>query len=652
MKLSVVIVNYNVKHFLEQVLHSVRKASEGLDVEVFVVDNNSVDGSVEVVEQKFPEVTLIANKENLGFSAANNQAIKLSKGEYVLLLNPDTIVEEDTFSKVIDFMDTHPDAGAMGVKMIDGKGKFLPESKRGLPTPQTAFYKVFGLSKLFPKSKIFGKYHLGYLDKDETHEIDVLSGAFMLLRKKVLDEIGLLDETFFMYGEDIDLSYRVTQAGYKNYYFPDTTIIHYKGESTKRRSANYVFVFYRAMIIFAKKHYSGKNAGLLSFLINCAIYLRAGMAIMIRVFNSILLPLTDAALIAAGMFFIKSYWEHNIKFVEGGKYPPEFMYVYVPAYIFVWLFSVYLSGGYEQNGGLKRIIRGLFVGTVTIAVGYAFLSEDYRNSRALILLGAIWAALSMIGLRIGLHLLKRKNLRIGEQVGNNTIIVGSTAECNRVLDLLTKADAPNVIMGFVTADEDDKGDNNYLGNVSQLEEIVDIYQVEEVIFCSKDLASNEIIGWMAATEDRNLQYRIVPEESMYVIGSHSRDSNAELYSIEIKLAISEHHNRRMKRIFDVVLALILIPLIPINLIIMKGHAGIILNISRVLWGKRTWVGYANHNHEGLPKLREGILSPVDELDNKDIDSHAKRQLNLLYAKNYTLEKDINIIFRGYRSLAN
>ena len=652
MKLSVVIVNYNVKHFLEQVLHSVRKAAQGLSVEVFVVDNNSVDGSVEVVQQKFPEVTLIANKENLGFSAANNQAIRLSKGEYVLLLNPDTIVEEDTFKKVIDFMDTHPDAGAMGVKMIDGKGKFLPESKRGLPTPQVAFYKVFGLSKLFPKSKLFGKYHLGYLDKEETHEVDVLSGAFMLLRKKVLDEIGLLDETFFMYGEDIDLSYRVTQAGYKNYYYPGSTIIHYKGESTKRRSANYVFVFYRAMIIFAKKHYTGKNAGLLSFLINCAIYLRAAMAIGIRVFNSILLPLTDAALIAGGMYFIKSYWEHNIKFVEGGKYPAEFMYIYVPAYIVIWLSSVYLSGGYEQGGGLKRIIRGLFVGTVTIAVGYAFLSEDYRNSRALILLGAIWAAFSMVSLRIILHLFKRKNLRIGEQVGNNTIIVGSTAECNRVLDLLTKADAPNLLMGFVTADENDKNDSHYLGNVSQLEEIVDIYQVEEVIFCSKDLASNEIIGWMAATEDRNLQYRIVPEESMYVIGSHSRDSNAELYSIEIKLAISEHHNRRMKRIFDVGLALMMIPLIPVNIIIMRGHLGIISNIFKVLIGKCTWVGYANHNHDGLPKLRAGILTPVDELPNDNVDSHTKRQLNLLYAKNYTLEKDITIILKGYRRLGN
>jgi GT2 family glycosyltransferase len=251
MKLSVVIVNYNVMHFLEQCLNSVRKAVKNIESEVFVVDNNSVDGSVKMVREKFPEVNLIVNPDNRGFSKANNQAIKIAKGEYVLLLNPDTVVEDDTFEKIIKFMDAHEDAGGLGVKMVDGKGKFLPESKRGLPTPAVAFYKIFGLSKLFPKSKIFGQYHLTYLNNDEIHEVDVLSGAFMLIRKPLLDKIGGLDESYFMYGEDIDLSYRITKEGYKNYYFPKTRIIHYKGESTKKSSINYVLVFYQAMIIFA-----------------------------------------------------------------------------------------------------------------------------------------------------------------------------------------------------------------------------------------------------------------------------------------------------------------------------------------------------------------------------------------------------------------
>ncbi len=220
MKLSVIIVNYNVKHFLEQCLHSVYKATKDIETEIFVVDNNSVDGSAQFVRDKFSDLKIIENKQNVGFAKANNQAIQQAKGEYILLLNPDTVVEENTFSKVVDFMDQHPDAGGLGVKMIDGKGNFLPESKRGLPTPWVAFCKMFGLSQLFPKSKKFGQYHLSYLNENEIHEVDVLAGAFMLLRKKTLEKTGLLDETFFMYGEDIDLSYRITQAGYKNYYFP------------------------------------------------------------------------------------------------------------------------------------------------------------------------------------------------------------------------------------------------------------------------------------------------------------------------------------------------------------------------------------------------------------------------------------------------
>src|SRR6056297_3201334 len=290
-KLSVIIVNYNVKHFLEQCLISVYKALDTIPSEVFVVDNNSVDGSCTLVKERFPKAKRIENKKNYGFSYANNQAIKKANGEYILLLNPDTVVEEDTFSKSIHFMDTHPDAGGLSVKMIDGKGRFLPESKRALPTPAVAFYKIFGLSKLFPKSKIFARYHLGHLKNDEMNEIEILPGAFMFLRKKALEKAGLLDETFFMYGEDIDLSYRITKAGFKNFYFPETTIIHYKGESTKKGSLNYVFVFYQAMIIFAQKHFSGGKVSIFSLIIHLAIYFRAFLSILRRVFDRLMVPL-------------------------------------------------------------------------------------------------------------------------------------------------------------------------------------------------------------------------------------------------------------------------------------------------------------------------------------------------------------------------
>ena len=276
MTLSIILVNYKVKLYLEQCLLSVRQAIVGIDAEVIVVDNASQDDSIAYLQPKFPEVLFIQNKENTGFSCANNLAIKQSKGEYVLLLNPDTVLGEQVLHHVLQFMKTNPDAGAVGVKMIDRKGKFLPESKRGLPTPWNSFCKMFGLASMFPKLKSFGKYRLLYLDKNLIHEVAVLSGAFMFIRSKVLAEVGLLDETFFMYGEDIDLSYRILQGGYKNYYLPET-IIHYKGESTKKGSIIYLKIFYGAMLIFYRKHYP-KQSLVFSFLVQLAVLLHSVFA--------------------------------------------------------------------------------------------------------------------------------------------------------------------------------------------------------------------------------------------------------------------------------------------------------------------------------------------------------------------------------------
>ncbi len=273
MKLSIVIVNYNVRYFLEQCLLSVEKALCGISGEVYVVDNNSSDDSMCVLKKKFPWVNYIENKENYGFSRANNQALSVARGEYVLLLNPDTIIGETTLSDCISFMDKTPDAGMCGVRMLKVDGGFAPESRRGVPTPFTAFSKMVGLSQLFPKSRLFGKYYMQYLDAEQVNEIEIISGAFMFIRKSALDKVGLLDETFFMYGEDIDISYRMLKAGYKNYYLP-TSILHYKGESTKKSSFAYVNVFHRAMIIFFRKHFSHNNF-FYEILINIAIAMKA-----------------------------------------------------------------------------------------------------------------------------------------------------------------------------------------------------------------------------------------------------------------------------------------------------------------------------------------------------------------------------------------
>lgn len=286
MKLSVVIVSYNVKYHLEQCIRSVKKASEGLDADIWVVDNASSDDSVDYLHPLFPDIHFICNTENVGFSKANNQAISESKGEYVLLLNPDTIVAEDTLKGCVEFLDAHPQVGATGVRMLNADGTFAPESRRGVPTPFTSFCKMTGLSSLFPKSRIFGRYYMKYLDENEANPVEVLSGAFNMLRRKALEQVGLLDEVFFMYGEDIDLSYRMLTGGWQNYYLP-YNILHYKGESTNKSSFRYVHVFYNAMLIFFSKHF-GKKYLFVGYLIRLAVVGRAMLDMMIRVLNKVL----------------------------------------------------------------------------------------------------------------------------------------------------------------------------------------------------------------------------------------------------------------------------------------------------------------------------------------------------------------------------
>lgn len=291
MKLSVIIVNYNVETLLEQCLRSVENAMLQISGEIIVVDNASADGSIQMIRAKFPNIRLIENSINEGFSKANNRGIKIAQGEYLLLLNPDTLVPHDCFTECIEFMHQKPSAGALGVRMIDATGRYLPESKRGLPTPWVAFCKFSGLTKLFPKSKRFARYYLGHLPNDKTSPIEVLAGAFMFLRRTALEKSGLLDESFFMYGEDIDLSYRITQCGFQNYFLPQTSILHYKGESTRKGSLNYVVLFYRAMLIFSKKHFSNRHNGLFNLMIYLAIYFRALLSVLSRFAKALLSPL-------------------------------------------------------------------------------------------------------------------------------------------------------------------------------------------------------------------------------------------------------------------------------------------------------------------------------------------------------------------------
>ena len=634
MQLSIVIVNYNVRYFLEQCLLSVKRAIDQIDAEVFVVDNASVDGSVEMVREKFPFAKIIANQNNVGFSKANNQAIEIATGEYVLLLNPDTVVAEDTFEKCIAFMDAHKDAGALGVRMIDGKGNFLPESKRGLPTPAVAFYKTFGLAKLFPKSKTFGKYHLGFLSERQTNEVDILSGAFMFMRKSVLDKIGLLDETFFMYGEDIDLSYRIIKDGNKNFYFPETTIIHYKGESTKKGSLNYVKVFYNAMLIFARKHFSQNQSGLFSLLINFAIVFRGLLTLLANLFASSYLFIIDALLSFAGIYLIKNYWEDTIKY-HAHYYPNEFLFIVVPVYISIWMMAAFLSGGYDKPFRVTNILRGILLGTVAIAVVYAFIPNEWRFSRAIILLGAGWTNFEMLFTRTAYHLIKYQSLAVENEEDKRSLVLGKT-EAKRAENILRTLGNTQEIISAT--------------DLSATRKVASINNSNEIVFCSADFSFTEIIKQIDSCGNR-IDYKILSEGSSALIGSNSKNSAGDLYVAERSYALFKPQNIRSKRVFDFAVALLLLPLLPVNVFVIKNFGKFISNWISVLSGAKSWIGFSSgKNIKAFANAKQGILHPAENLKDLDLTKEDLIAAELNYARHYSVSNDIQLFFKNYSML--
>lgn len=651
MKLSIVIVNYNVKYFLQQCLTSVFNALKKVEAEVWVVDNNSVDGSVEMVKNNFPHAKLIANKDNKGFSKANNQAIRQSSGEYVLLLNPDTIVEETTFKKIVDFMDAHPNAGGLGVQMIDGKGKFLPESKRGIPTPEVAFYKMFGLTSIFKKSQKFAKYYMGHISKNETNKVEILSGAFMLLRKTVLDKIGLLDEEYFMYGEDIDLSYRILIAGYDNYYFANTTIVHYKGESTKKGSLNYVYVFYNAMIIFAKKHFAKKHAKFFMILIKFAIVFRASLSIIRRLAINLYLPIADASIILTGFYFFVPFWE-RIHLSEASSYP-DFIWYILPIYTIIWLISSYYSGAYDKPVKIKSIFSGVSIGTVVILILYALIDTKYRFSRALILIGALYSSVVMTIIRLILSSLsKYTKYSIYSRRKRKVFIVGEEEEARRVQEILSQISLKIEVLGFISANENENK-NGFVGSLNQIEEIIKIYKADEVIFCAKNLSTEDIISRMLVLSGLDISVKIAPEDSISIIGSNSINTAGDLYTLDLN-TITKPNNQRYKWLIDKILAVLFFVTYIISFLFVKNKLYFLINIFKVLIGAKSWVGFYQATKtitSGLPKLKKGVLTPVDTVkSNKEISCKVKNNLNVSYAKNYQITTDLFIIFKGFKYL--
>ena len=635
MKLSIIIVNYNVKHFLEQCLKSVEKAIEPLDAEIIVVDNNSVDGSLKMINHKFPKVLVISNKTNTGFSVANNQGIRIAKGEHILLLNPDTVVQEDTLLKCVEFLDANENAGALGIKMFDGKGKFLPESKRGLPTPKVAFFKIFGLSYIFPKSKLFGQYHLGYLNRDENHVVEVLSGAFMMIKKKVIKEVGNLDETFFMYGEDIDLSYRITKGGYKNYYFAASNIIHYKGESTKKSSINYVFVFYKAMIIFAKKHFSKNHIKTFSFLINVAIYFRASIAIFQRIYKKWSISVLEFFITYFAIYELAHFYQSFMEIT----FPVKTIKIMIPFYSAVW---VICHRAYQNHlPPLKwiNLIKGTISGLLILLAAYALLPKTIQFSRAVILLSSILSLTTTFLVRVIFQSFKLGLFENYKKNNQKRLVVGSIDEITRIEKLIRYGDNPSKILRI--SPHTNQYDAEFDGNIEQLEEFIKINKIDEVIFCSKDLTSRDIISSMANINlKKDVEFKIVPDNSQFIIGSQSIYTSDFFNSTKIN-HINNSFNKRIKRNFDLISSGVIIIGFPL-LIFFKNYRLALSKIHLIIAGKSTWIGYINSKKNvDLPKIKPAVFSLNH--NGNEIGNEIANKLNIIYAKDYHVQRDLLLL---------
>ncbi len=645
MQLSVIIVNYNVKYFLEQCLFSVLKACRNIQAEIIVVDNNSTDGSRSFLEQKFSSVYFIWNAVNTGFSKANNQALQNAKGEYILFLNPDTIVPEDCFEKCIAFFKANAAAGALGIKMIDGSGNFLKESKRAFPGPLTSLYKLSGLAKLFPHSKSFSRYHLGNLSANEIHEVDVLAGAFMMIPLEILNKVGSFDETFFMYGEDVDLSYRIQKAGYKNYYFSESTIIHFKGESTKKGSLNYVRLFYSAMSLFVKKHYSGTKAGIFNLLIQTGILLRASLAFTGKLLQKIGLPILDAAIIFMSFWAIKFLWNTYIR--QDVNYSPNMLIVAFPVFTIIFLIAAYYAGLYDKGYKQSQLNRSVAIALLVLLSGYALLPESIRFSRGILVFGIAMAFVVMSLLR---RLFIQWKLLVNianEDEQPQTVVVASVKDFETVSNIMQQAGMTERVLGRV--ESKNSVSSNALGTLQQLQHLITTYPVKEIIFCEDGLSFKEIIAQVQVLP-HHIKTKFHASGSNSIVGSDNKDTSGNTVSKNKKHAIDDSVNRRNKNLLDVMIAVFLLLIFPVHFFTQKKPLQFFKNLFAVLFMQKTWVGYAVKNN--LPQLKKGILtSTALPAALNDLPEQSLLLSDEWYAASYNTAADIKIILRGYKYLS-
>jgi len=637
--ISVIIVNYNVKELVDNCIASIYTANNNeYSLEIFLVDNNSIDESPEHIEKKYPDVNVIRNSKNIGFSKANNIAIKKALGKYILILNPDTLLEENTFNKLIKFCDEHKHTGAVTSKLILGNGKLDSACKRSFPIPSVAIPRILGLSSLFPQSKIFGKYNLTYLDEDKTWEVDAICGAFMFIPKEVLEKTGYFDEDYFMYGEDIDLCFRIKKHGFKIYYFPEVTTIHFKGESTRKTNLSYVNNFYGAMIIFVKKNFTGFSRSL-SPLLQFGIFWRSLFSYLQRIIRLFIFPISDILLL-----FLSLIISVKIRFdIFPNK---DYMFI-ISIYVLIWLVTLAIFGSYSKKHflSLRNTFNAVIVGFfINSSITYFF--KEYAFSRSVILASTVLSIFFLLIFR-GIYKLYlffvSKNILLNKV---NLLQVGSEKLSQNVEDKLNSK--YNI---FHYSDVSKKN------NISELEEIITINKIDEVVFAGNLFSNQDMLNLMWDMRNRNVRFRIFPSGKELMLSKLNTSSIDEINLIEIEYNINNKLNIFLKRSFDIIFSVILlISVYPVLIILMKlfrykpsKHFSKLLLLPDVFYGNTSFVGYPVwlDNNEKQYIGKKGLTGLVQLNYYKGVSSDEILNMNLFYAKNQSLILDIEILLKTF-----
>ncbi len=657
MDLSIIIVNYNVKEFLQNLLHSLAKATTGIKSEIIIVDNASDDGSVEMLREKFPGITLIANNDNKGFSKANNQGLVIAKGKYLLLLNPDTIVQEDTFHTLIKFFEETPDAGMVGCKILNPDGTLQLACRRSFPGPWTSFCKVTGLSTLFPNSKIFARYNLTYLDENQTYEVDAISGSFMMLKRECYEKIGGLDEQFFMYGEDLDLCYRTQKGGYKVYYVHLTQIIHYKGESTRRSSLDETKIFYSAMKLFVKKHLS--SSLLVEFILIFAIWLREIFAFLGKH------KLIIISLAADYLFFNLSLFlaERIYSLFGDWKGFPEFSLpiVYtIPALFYLVIAS--LSGVYKRDSlSVLRSLISVFISFFIIS-SLTFFFKDYAYSRAVVIISFIILFFNVAIWRIILKLIFRFGFTKNDFRQVRTLIIGTKeSSLNIARKLKTRYTTYHNIIGLVGLTRKNINETidgfEVIGSIENLKKVIRESKTNEVIFSTEELSYNQIMSLVAECQGEDVEFKVVGSSSDFLVGKSSVAVLDEIPLIEIDYNISKISHRIFKRAFDIVISLpvlfFIFPFIYLSTLVGKKKtliSNFILQMPSVIIGEASFVGPKKPERYADLYLGKKGLTGYWYLEENDEDENGRA--DIFYAKNHNIWLDLEILGKSITKMFN